>query len=42
MCTMFCVCDSGSTCANPFNDTTFTTDMTDDSDKDRDDYTFDL
>ena len=31
--TMFCGCDTGSTCANPFNDTTFTTDITDDSDR---------
>ena len=40
--TMLCGCDTGSTCANPFNDMTFTTDITDDSDTDSDDDTFDL
>ena len=42
VCTMFCGCDSGSTCANPFNATTFTTDITDGSDTDSDDDTLDL
>ena len=42
VCTLCCGCDTGSTCANPFNDTTFTTDITDDSDTDSDDDTFDL
>ena len=40
--TMFCVCDSGSTCANPFNATTFTPDITDGIDTDSDDDTLDL
>ena len=40
--TMFCGCHTDSTCANPFNDTTFTTDITDDSDADSDGDTFDL
>ena len=40
---MLCGCDTGSTCANPFNDTTFTTNnITDDSDTDSGDDTFDL
>ena len=42
VCTMFCGCDSGSTCANSFNATTFTTDVTDGSDTDSDDDTLDL
>ena len=42
VCTMFCGCDSGSTCENPFNATTFTTDITDGSDTDSDDDTLDL
>ena len=39
---MFCGCDTGSTRANTFNDMTLTTDITDDSDTDSDDDTFDL
>ena len=47
VCTVFCSCGqsgcgSGSTCANAFNDNTFTTDVMDDSDTDNDDDTLDL
>ena len=42
VCTVFCGCGSGSTCANPFNDMTFTADITDDSDTDSDGDTLDL
>ena len=40
--TVFCGCGNGSTCANPFNDMTFTADITDDSDTDSDGDTRDL
>ena len=42
VCTMFCGCEIGSTCANPFNAATFTTDITDDSDTDSNGDTLDL
>ena len=38
---MFCDGDNSSTCTNPFNATTFTTDFTDGSDTDSDGDTLD-
>ncbi len=37
VCTMFCACGSGSTCANPFRTKTSVTDVTDNSDTESDD-----